>query len=525
MDDIALLHEYVTRHSEAAFEELVMRRIGFVYSAALRQVREPLLAEEITQAVFIILAQKAGQLSEKNVLICWLFKTTRFVALAQIRAATKRRQREQEANMQSEIQKTASDLFWEQMSPLLDEALAALGEQDRRALLLRFFDNKSLAAVGHSLGLGEDAARKRVSRALEKLHRYFKRRGISSTTAIIAGEISTNSVQAAPLALAKFVTTTAMAKGAAASTSTLTLVKGALKIMAWAKVKTAVFTGIGILLVTSTTAALWDFHSGKDSWRNRFDAVYKLNDGEVLRYIPPPFIDERLKYYQSEDMLQNQAKAVPRGPDSFVFRQNKNGQLQYSECFFGFKKHSLQQILDAPLGFWRYEFEASDGLLDLNLPGDWTILEGVDREDLLAALEPIIQKATGHRIHFEKRTVEREVIVAHGLAQSPPGPNAKIQIYAEKSNVGGGGMGHGNLQQLLGTVGEQVNFCVVNEARVNPLYANLFDWAYYPDSNFSKMGSRREELTEKVLQNLTRQTGLAFTHERRPVGIWFVTEQ
>ena len=88
--------------------------------------------------------------------------------------------------------------LWEQMSPLLDEALASLGEKDRQAVLLRFFENKSLAEVGSYLGIGEDTARKRISRALEKLHRYFTKRGVSSTTAIIAGAISANSVQAAP---------------------------------------------------------------------------------------------------------------------------------------------------------------------------------------------------------------------------------------------------------------------------------------------------------------------------------------
>src|ERR1035437_9377003 len=99
MDDLALLREYATRNSEAAFETLVSRRIGFVYSAALRQVRDPHLAEEITPAVFIILAQKAGRISEKTILTGWLFKTTRFAALAQMRADAKRRQREQEVQM------------------------------------------------------------------------------------------------------------------------------------------------------------------------------------------------------------------------------------------------------------------------------------------------------------------------------------------------------------------------------------------------------------------------------------------
>jgi RNA polymerase sigma factor (sigma-70 family) len=256
MDDMALLREYATSNSETAFETLVSRRVSFAYSAALRQVRDPYLAEEVTQAVFIILAQKAGRISNKTILAGWLFRTTRFAALAQMRADAKRRQREQEANMQSEIQPTAPDVFWEQMSPLLDEALATLGETDRQAVLLRFFENKSLAEVGRSLGTGEDTARKRVSRALEKLHRYFSKHGVSSTTAIIAGAISANSVQAVPVALAKSITVAAMAKGAAASSSTLTLIQGALKIMAWTKAKTAIVVGAAAVLTVGTTTII-----------------------------------------------------------------------------------------------------------------------------------------------------------------------------------------------------------------------------------------------------------------------------
>ena len=253
MDDMALLREYAARNSEAAFETLVSRRVGFVYSAALRQVRDPHLAEEITQVVFIILAQKAGRISDKTILAGWLFKTTRFAALAQMRADAKRRQREQEAQMRSELQPTAPDQFWEQMSPLLDEALATLGETDRQAVLLRFFENKTLAEVGSHLGSGEDTARKRVSRALEKMHRFFSKRGVSSTTAIIAGAISANSIVVPPAALAKAVTALALAKGAAASASTLTLIKGALKIMAWTKAKTALVAGACVLLAAGTT--------------------------------------------------------------------------------------------------------------------------------------------------------------------------------------------------------------------------------------------------------------------------------
>jgi uncharacterized protein (TIGR03435 family) len=256
MDDLALLREYAANNSEAAFAELVLRRVGFVYAAALRQVRDPHLAGEITQAVFIILAQKAGRISDKTILAGWLFKTTRFAAIAQTRAAAKRQQREQEVQMQTELQSATPDPLWEQMSPLLDEALASLGEKDRQAVLLRFFENKSLAEVGSNLGTGEDTARKRVSRALEKLHRYFSKRGVASTTVIIAGAMSANSVQAAPVMLAKSVIGVAIAKGAVVSGSTLILTKGALSLMAWTKVKTVIGVALGILLAAGTTTVV-----------------------------------------------------------------------------------------------------------------------------------------------------------------------------------------------------------------------------------------------------------------------------
>ena len=143
---------------------------------------------------------------------------------------------------------------WKQIAPLLDAAMAQLGEKDHDAVVLRFFENKNFEEVGAALGASEDAAKKRVNRALEKLRKFFTKRGVSSTTAIIAGAISANSVQAAPVALAKSVTAVAVAKGAAASGSTLTLIKGALKIMAWTKAKTAVVAGVSVLLAAETTA-------------------------------------------------------------------------------------------------------------------------------------------------------------------------------------------------------------------------------------------------------------------------------
>ena len=257
MDDMALLREYAANNSETAFAELVSRRVNFVYSAALRQVRDPHLAGEITQAVFIILAQKAGRISEKTILTGWFFRTTRFAALAQMRAEAKR------PCGRPTLERSCKCKL--NFNP---RRLMKSGTKCRRCWTRRWrrsakktgrpcccgsLKTNSLAEVGNALGAGEDTARKRVSRALEKLHRYFAKRGVSSTTAIIAGEISANSVQAAPVALAKSVTAVAIAKGAAASGSTLTLIKGALKIMAWTKMKTAAVVSACVLLTAGTT--------------------------------------------------------------------------------------------------------------------------------------------------------------------------------------------------------------------------------------------------------------------------------
>ncbi len=209
--DVELLEQFVRKGSEVAFTALVQRYVNLVYSTALRHTNHARAAEEITQAVFIILARKAGSLNRKTVLPGWLYHTARLTAANWQRAETRRARREQEAFMQSTLEESAPDDVWRELSPLLDDAMAQLGATDRDALVLRFFENKSLAEVGATLGIAERAAQKRVARGLEKLRKFFTKRGVSSTTAIIAGTVSANSLQAAPGALV--ATVVAAAKG------------------------------------------------------------------------------------------------------------------------------------------------------------------------------------------------------------------------------------------------------------------------------------------------------------------------
>jgi RNA polymerase sigma factor (sigma-70 family) len=245
-DDMTLVREFAARQSEPAFAALVERHIALVHSAALRQAGDAHLAEEITQAVFIILARKAASLGSKTVLSAWLYRTTRYAAADALRARRRRQAREQEAHMQSILNQPDADV-WAQLAPLLDDALAELGETDRTALVLRFFENKTAREIAGALRMEEAAAQKRVARALEKLRAIFVKRGVTLAATVIAGAVAANSVQAAPAALAVKVSVVA-AKGLAVTTSVTTLVNGALKIMTYAKLKLAGGIAAGILL-------------------------------------------------------------------------------------------------------------------------------------------------------------------------------------------------------------------------------------------------------------------------------------
>jgi RNA polymerase sigma factor (sigma-70 family) len=256
VSDMELLRDYDRQGSETAFAEVVRRHINLVYSVALRQVGIAAHAEEITQAVFVILARKAAGLRPDTVLEGWLHETTRLTALSFLRGERRRQFREQEAYMQSTLQESAEASAWNQLAPLLDEALSRLGKKDRAAVMLRFFEDKNVCEVAAALSVSEAAAQRRVLRAVDKLRRFFTKRGVVVPAAVLTAAISANSVQAAPVALAKAVTAIAVAKGAAAGGSTLILVKEALKIMTHAKLKLAIGITAGILLVGGATSMI-----------------------------------------------------------------------------------------------------------------------------------------------------------------------------------------------------------------------------------------------------------------------------
>src|SRR4051812_20809959 len=180
-NDIALLKQYVDENSEAAFAELVTRHVNLVYSAAIRKIGNAHAAQEISQAVFIIFARKAKSLGAKAILSGWFYQTTRLTAANYLRTEIRRQKREQEAYMQTILNESQSEEAWSQVAPLLEDAMGRLGDCDRNAIVMRFFENKSLQEVGAAIGSSEDAAKIRISRALKKLQKFFGKRGVSST--------------------------------------------------------------------------------------------------------------------------------------------------------------------------------------------------------------------------------------------------------------------------------------------------------------------------------------------------------
>ncbi|MCI0541411.1 MAG: sigma-70 family RNA polymerase sigma factor [Verrucomicrobiales bacterium] len=244
--DLELLARYTRHHAEDAFAEVVRRHLDLVHSAAFRQVRFPQLAEEVAQSTFIKLARHAQQLPPDTILTAWLYQVTRRTAIDVVRREARRQLREQVATEMNTLNATAAD--WTHIEPLLDEAMHALDETDRTAVLLRYFENKSIREVGATLGTSENAAQTRLSRAVERLRQFFTKRGVTVGASGLAVVISANAVQAAPVGLVLTISTAAALGGttiAATATATKAIAMTTTqKVLIAAVLAAAVGTGI-----------------------------------------------------------------------------------------------------------------------------------------------------------------------------------------------------------------------------------------------------------------------------------------
>lgn len=250
--DQELLRDYVESGSEDAFAVLVRRYVDLVYSAALRMVGDQHLSQDVTQAVFTAVSQNAKKLLHCTVLSGWLYRTTRNQAVMSIRSEVRRASREREAAcMNQDPNTSAAEL--DQVSLHLDFLMSQLARADRDALLLRFFEGKTARQIGEQLGLSEEAAQKRVSRALDRLRQAFSKAGLAVSSATLGGIISFQAVQAAPTGLAATVTAGVL-YSTAANTGAISL----FKFMTLTKLKTGI---LGATLLAAVSIPVIQQHS------------------------------------------------------------------------------------------------------------------------------------------------------------------------------------------------------------------------------------------------------------------------
>ncbi len=242
--DAELMQAYAQDRSESAFTELVQRHIDLVYSAALREAHgDASQAEDNTQAVFVELARRASSLVRHPALAGWLYTCVRRMTANVRRSEDRRQRREQEAQTMNDLLcSDSSESAWRQIRSVIDDVMHELNETDRTAVVLRFFEDRSLKEIGLALGINENAARMRVDRALEKLQSLLAKRGVTSAVSGLATAIIAGAVVSAPAGLVASVATGALAVTASTSATALT----AFKLMTMTKLKVGVISAIAV---------------------------------------------------------------------------------------------------------------------------------------------------------------------------------------------------------------------------------------------------------------------------------------
>jgi RNA polymerase sigma factor (sigma-70 family) len=322
MSDQQLLREYLGGGSERAFQSLVQRHVDLVYSTALRRLCDTGLAEEVTQNVFVALARKAPFLNRDIGLAGWLYKTTLLEARHRQRAELRRRRREETAVVLGTTMKEEDSLL-KSLSPVLDEGLMELRERDRHAVLLRFFENKNLREVGEALGIGEDAAQKRVAKALGELTRWFHRRGYPVPAAVFSAALH-GATQAAPAGLASAAAQTGLQSAGALSLTGLGLL--AAKVMGLTKTQTA---ALCLLVSAGPLAYEWNAvrHAANEAQKRGIEltelhqtlAGYQTEQERLERVLR--FINDSIAQLEVEHARRKMlASSIPKDTDPRLYR-------------------------------------------------------------------------------------------------------------------------------------------------------------------------------------------------------------
>jgi RNA polymerase sigma factor (sigma-70 family) len=339
--DAQLLRDYAEQADEQAFHELVIRYTDLVYSSALRQLSSPELARDVAQSVFTDLARKSREVAAKAAneasLAGWLFRSTRFAALNQLREDRRRLAHERQIMDQLDSS-PESENEWDRIRPVLDEAIADLNEADRDALLLRFFKNCDFRAIGESLGVSDDAAQKRVSRALEKLRTGLASRGVTVTVAAIAAVLGANAVMSAPIGLASAFSASALAGAAAVSSATTATVANTIVMTTLQKI------AIAAVLTVAVGAGIYQTKKVSDLRRDNQELQQTQ---EPLNQQIAALEKQRGEASNRVAALLEENEALKKKPTEVLKLRGEVGRLQDEKTTLG-RKAALSKVTETP---------------------------------------------------------------------------------------------------------------------------------------------------------------------------------
>lgn len=434
MNGSDLLAAYRDAGSESAFSDLVRRYTNLVYSIAKRRLSNGPLAEEVTQTVFTRLARAALKIKGDAELVAWLHRTTVHVAIDVWRSETRRRTREQHAAAMEPVC-AEDDRIWDEIAPRLDEALNEINDVDRQAVLLRFFQRKPMTEVGRALGVSEDAAKMRVSRAIDRLRTQLSLRGVTCAVGIVASLVTERSIQAAPGHLVASLGSAKFAVGAATTLSSFSVL---LALMAKAKFVTAliVFAAVGIGVI-GTLRILNSSTSSNNNVVATSGTQDPANSSRQLRPRPAfgrvagnDVAAEAAQIPDSAELedLKRELRALLQKPPAA--NRNPSPELRRVLEKFGYQIHEAVPILLEALNVQDHETRvwALSGLnLSLHLLRQWPALQ--ERADKVFALaRPALSKilaSPGEPSMLRLMAMQSylsPIIYKNGAPVNPPAP-------------------------------------------------------------------------------------------------------
>ncbi len=523
-----------TKGDGGAMSELVRRYAPIVYAAARRQTHDPATAEDVCQAVFVTFARKCGSIRSGASLGAWLLQAARYTSANAMKIQLRRKRHEQAAaQTRSEISaeldpavlltQGGSDSGWSEIRPVLDQAIARLAWADQTALVLRYFRGLSLSELATATGTTEEAARKRVSRAMDRLRKALSAAGVSSATcagAALPGMLAIHAVEPAPAHVIA-------QSGAAAGNfihSGVWAMTGA-KILIGSAAAAVVLAGVGITMsgikpaIGANAIALADTTQpaaapADADWREKVRQVYNLADGHFFKNVEEPFIPERQQLFHSLN-----ARAADTNPDAnqLILEQQSDGTMRlksYGQTSGGGGVGVVgQRLLRLKPG----QITGDDEVLGTAISGDWVVRARATPDQVIHGIAEIVSAKIGKDVIVKNSKVDLDVVVVHGTLSPAGGKDDVVTIHVDLGNGAGrsssmsqSGSGFGFLIQLSQATGIQFR-----DETSGARQGYRFDMTGAIDGDKISDAALKD-----LIASLQKQTSLTFLRDKRPLAVW-----